>query len=59
MPENSQTVHFLAQLRTKALVSYNCKPSTEKSEGDINAYKGFRAYDETMRIVIAKCSHRG
>lgn len=33
------------------MVSYNCKPSTKKSEGDINAYKGFRAYDETMRIV--------
>ena len=41
------------------MVSYNCKPSTKKSEGDINAYKGFRAYDETMRIVNAKCSHRG
>lgn len=38
------------------MVSYNCKPSTKKSEGDINAYKGFRAYDETMRIVIAKCA---
>ena len=38
------------------MVSYNCKPSTKKSEGDINAYKGFRAYDETMRIVIAKCT---
>ena len=59
MSENSQTVHFLANLGQRLLVSYNCKPSTKKSEGDINAYKGFRAYDETMRIVIAKCSHRG
>ena len=34
------------------MVSYNCKPSTKKSEGDINAYKGFRAYDETMELLL-------
>ena len=34
------------------MVSYNCKPSTKKSEGDINAYKGFRAYDETCELLL-------
>ena len=55
MSENSQTVHFLAQLRNKGFwYPITVSQCTKKSEGDINAYKGFRAYDETMQNCYCK-----